>query len=222
MKTLTITVDGPAGAGKSTIAKILADSLKSTYIDTGAMYRSVTCAALLYQIDVNNEPELTKLAKDIKAEYKDSKLEYYINGLYLSPFVRSIAVSSNVSEVSIHAGVRRAMVELQRRIANESPFGAVMEGRDTGSTVLPGADLKIFLTASLEERVNRRHEQYLRKNIHINRIDVKAEIEKRDRIDSERKVSPLSVPSGAILIDSTELNIEEVIDKILMFVKQRD
>lgn len=216
-----ITIDGPAGAGKSTIAKSLASKLNYFYIDTGAMYRSVTCAAILYQVDPDDGFELTKLAKELKAEFINKDLHYFINNLYITPFIRSIAVNNLVSEVSVHYGVREELLTLQRDLAENNPFeGTVIEGRDTGTVVLPNAAVKIFLTASLDERVSRRVKQYEKQGLEVDPLKIQEELAKRDKIDSTRDISPLKRATDAIDIDSTGLNICQVLETIMPFLKQ--
>lgn len=216
----SITIDGPAGAGKSTIAKSLASQLNYFYIDTGAMYRSVTCASILYQISCNDENYLASLAAKLETKFQEDTVHYYIDGLYLTPFIRSIAVNNLVSEVSVHNLVRQKLVSHQRRIAKENPLeGTVMEGRDTGTVVLPDADLKIFLTASLEERVRRRVEQYEEQGLEVDPDSIREDLAKRDKIDSSRKISPLKKADDAIVLNSTNLSIDQVLDRIKKLIK---
>lgn len=219
MRKLAITIDGPAGAGKSTIAKLVANKLNYTLIDTGAMYRSVTCAAILYEVDVNDSYRLLKLATQLEPRFINSSIHYYINGLYITPFIRDLAVSGSVSQVSTHESVRNAMVNLQRKIANNSPNGSVMEGRDAGSTVLPNANIKIYLTASVDTRTLRRFNQLQKQGLTVSIEEIKRDIEKRDKIDSEREISPLTIPKNAQIIDSSNMSINEVVEQILKAVK---
>ncbi len=215
-----ITIDGPAGAGKSTIAKELAKDLNYFYIDTGAMYRSVTCASILYQISCNDEEKLSGLASKLKIKFSDNKAQYYIEDLYITPFIRSLAVNNFVSEVSVHKKVREELVKIQRRLAEDNPLdGTVMEGRDTGTVVLPDANLKIYLTASLEERVRRRVEQYEIQGFEVDSVKIKNDLAKRDKIDSSRSIAPLKKAKDAIVVDSTNLRIEEVLEKIKNLIK---
>jgi cytidylate kinase len=215
-----ITIDGPAGAGKSTIAKSLAKELNYFYIDTGAMYRSVTCASILYQISCDDEEKLAEVASKLRTKFINDEAHYFIKDLYITPFIRSLAVNNFVSEVSVHKKVRDELVKFQRKLANENPLeGTVMEGRDTGTVVLPNANLKIYLTASLEERVRRRVEQYELQGLEVDPNDIKKDLAKRDKIDSSRKVAPLKKANDAIIVDSTNLSINEVLKKIKKLIK---
>ena len=210
-----IALDGPAGAGKSSVARELARRLKIKYLDTGAMYRSVTCASILYEISSDDENSSGDLAKNITPKFKGKELKYYINNLHIMPFIRSIPVNESVSEVSVHKSVRETLVDLQRSLSYDNPYnGTVMEGRDTGTVVLPQADLKIFLTASIKERIRRRIEQYEEQGLDVDYETIKKDLEKRDRIDSTRAISPLKIADDGIELDSTNLSIEEVITKI--------
>ncbi len=218
MDNYTITIDGPAGSGKSTIAKILAKELGLTYIDTGAMYRAVTLLALENGIDVDDEQAILDLAKKVKIDIDnhatdaDKYTSVTIDGRDVTGPIRSREVGAAVSMVSKLSGVRKYMVSLQREMAQGAK--AVLEGRDTGSVVFPDALLKIFLTASLEERINRRKQQLLQNGQKADRALIKEEIIHRDKIDSGRQDSPLVVPQGGVIVDTTGLSIKEVVEKI--------
>ncbi len=218
MDNYTITIDGPAGSGKSTIAKILAKELGLTYIDTGAMYRAVTLLALENGIDVDDEQAILDLAKKVKIDIDnhatdaDKYTSVTIDGRDVTEPIRSREVGAAVSMVSKLSGVRKYMVSLQREMAQGAK--AVLEGRDTGSVVFPDALLKIFLTASLEERINRRKQQLLQNGQKADRALIKEEIIHRDKIDSGRQDSPLVVPQGGVIVDTTGLSIKEVVEKI--------
>ncbi len=213
-----ITIDGPAGSGKSTVAKILARELGLKYIDTGAMYRAITLIALQNNIDYNDEKSILKIARKIEIELDNNSVEekkytmIKLNGIDVTDEIRSIEIGAAVSIVSKLSGIRKYLVSLQRKFIENG--NAVLEGRDTGSVVCPDAILKIYLTASLEERIRRRilqmkeNGQLFKKNI------IKKEITERDRIDSTRKDSPLIIPDNGVIIDTTKLSIREVVDKI--------
>lgn len=217
-----IAIDGPAGAGKSTIAKKLAKRFNYRYLDTGAMYRAVTWYLIDNNIDISNKKKLTEIAKDIDISFKTDKKNgstyIYINGKNVTNKIRKNKVDKNVSNVAKVSGVRTEMVKIQQEIAEEGEI--VVDGRDIASRVLPDADLKIYLTATVEERARRRHNELLEKDIASDLEKVKKEIKERDYIDKNRKNSPLVKTEDAILIDSTDLSIEEVLDKISSLIKE--
>jgi len=220
-----ITIDGPAGSGKSTVAKILARDLGLKYIDTGAMYRAITLIAIKNNISYEDEESILKLAKSIILEIDsnagdESKYTMVkINGEDFTDEIRSREVGEAVSIVSKLSGVRKYLVNLQRKLIKNG--NAVLEGRDTGSVVCPDAALKIFLTASLNERIKRRDLQIKKVGQSLKRDIIKNEIISRDKIDSSRENSPLIIPENGILIDTTGLSIKEVVDKIKGLYYQR-
>ena len=213
-----ITIDGPAGSGKSTVAKILARQLGFKYIDTGAMYRAITLAVLQNKINYDDEKSIIKLTRSIKLELDSTSVDerkytkVKLNGIDVTDELRSKEVGAAVSIISKISGVRRYLVSLQRKFVKDG--SAVLEGRDTGSVVCPDALLKIYLTASLEERIKRRDLQVREKGQVLKRDIIKKEIISRDKIDSSRKDSPLVIPKNGIIIDTTGLSIREVVDKI--------
>lgn len=217
---ISIAIDGPAGAGKSTIAKLLAKKLGATYIDTGAMYRTLTYKALENGISLENEEELTELLLNSKIELVpvEDKQMVLLDGKDVTEQIRSPKVSQYVSIVAKHANVRKYMVELQKAFAKETSI--VMDGRDIGSIVLPNANVKIFLTASIEERARRRHKELLHKGYQPVLAEILQDIENRDRLDRERESSPLVKADDAILIDATSLTIDEVVNQIFSLAKQ--
>ena len=220
-----ITIDGPAGSGKSTIAKLLSKELGLKYIDTGAMYRAITLLALKKNIDCNDEKSILKLAKKSRIELDSNPLDenkytvIKLNGADVTNEIRSKEVGAAVSIVSKLSGIRKHLVNIQRELAKSGK--AILEGRDTGSIVFPNAILKVFLTASLEERVKRREIQNKDKGEILNKKTIKKEIAGRDRIDSSRQDSPLIVPDDSIIIDSTKMSIREVADKIKKIYNER-
>ncbi|MBN1298532.1 MAG: (d)CMP kinase, partial [Actinobacteria bacterium] len=201
-----ITIDGPAGSGKSTIAKLLAKELGLTYVDTGATYRTLTLLAIDNNIDLVDSDSILKLAKksQIELESVPGDIQQFtkvkLNGKDVTEAIRTDKVGAAVSVVSKLPDVRKHLVKIQRDIAGKNP--SVLEGRDTGSVVFPNAVLKIYLTADLDERIKRREKQNNEKGLSADKIDIKKEIESRDHIDSSRKDSPLIVPKDAIIIDS--------------------
>jgi len=213
-----ITIDGPAGSGKSTIAKMLAKEFSMVYIDTGAMYRALTLLALENNIDLNDENSILEKAKKVKFKFdnKVSDLSKYtkvfLNNRDITLEIRSKEVGSAVSIVSKLSKIRKYLVNFQRDLAYKHP--SVLEGRDTGSVVCPDAICKIFLTADIDERVNRREKQLQTHNQQLPKDQIKSEIQNRDKIDSSREDSPLVIPNGAVVIDTTFMNIQEVFNKI--------
>ena len=211
MSNLVIAVDGPAGAGKSTIAKLIADKLNINYIDTGAMYRAVTYKCLQNNIDINNEEEVINIAKECDIDFKDNNI--YLNGNILKDEIRTMEVSNNVSNVAKIKEVRYLMVDIQRNIGKMS--SVILDGRDIGSYVFPNADYKFFLVATPEERGNRRYKELINKGYDVNLEEIIKDIIKRDEIDSNREFAPLVKAEDAIEIDTTGKNIDEVVNSVL-------
>lgn len=216
---ISIALDGPAGSGKSTIARTVALKFNYIYIDTGAMYRAITLKALQHKVPMDNNEALTQLAHQTLIRFKyveiegASQLRVIMDGSDVSEAIRSLEVTNNVSLVSAIAGVREALVKLQRDMAQEG--GVVMDGRDIGTVVLPNAELKVFLTASVKERSKRRWLELKAKGIEVDPDELEEQIRKRDEFDSNREVNPLRQAVDAILIDTTELSIDEVTDQIV-------
>ncbi|MFZ3172216.1 MAG: (d)CMP kinase [Carboxydocellales bacterium] len=220
MKKYSIAIDGPAGAGKSTIAKFLAGELGYVYVDTGAMYRAVTLKALENNVDLNNGEALTSLVQNTKV-YLDldstGSQRVFLDGQQVTQQIRTTIVTRNVSQVSAVPGVRLEMVRLQQKMAEHG--GVIMDGRDIGSFVLPGADFKFFLTASIEERARRRLGELQDKGEDVDLEQIKADIALRDLMDSERKFAPLVQTPDAILIDSSQLSINRVVATMLAYIQ---
>lgn len=206
-----ITIDGPSGAGKSTVAKLIADKLGFKYLDTGAMYRAVTLYMIENQVDIKNEEEVINALNKLNIGF-DSNYRVYLDSQDITEDIRKEKVVKFVSEVSAISSVRRKMVDLQRDIAKEGNY--ILDGRDAGSVVFPNADYKFYLEASLEERAKRRYKEELSKEVDISFEAVKGSIKKRDKYDSNRKDSPLVVPENAIIIDTTNMTIDEVAEEI--------
>ncbi|MEH7355246.1 (d)CMP kinase [Neobacillus drentensis] len=220
-KKLSIAIDGPAAAGKSTVAKIVAEKLSYMYIDTGAMYRALTYKAIVNHLNLEEEALLFDmlLSTDIKLLPSDKGQLVYLDNKDVTQEIRSSEVTNNVSIVSIHQKVREEMVRRQQAFATKG--GVVMDGRDIGTHVLPGAEIKVFLLASVEERAERRHIENLQKGFPSDLEKLKEEIALRDKIDSEREVAPLKKADDAIEIDTTSLTIPEVVEKIMALVHER-
>ena len=209
-----IAIDGPAGAGKSTVAKIVAEKLGYTYIDTGAMYRGVAWKTLRDDKDAPDEAILRAVHDiDVRLACTESGTRVTVDGTDVTAEIRTPEVTHIVSRVAALGPVREKMVELQRAMAADS--AVVMDGRDIGTNVLPNADVKIFLTASVEERARRRYDEMVAKGYAVNFDALKDEIASRDKQDSERAISPLRQAEDAVLLDSTALSIDEVVARIL-------
>ncbi len=214
---MQIAIDGPAGAGKSTIARLVAQLFDFTYIDTGAMYRAITLKAMQLNVELNDEDAFDFLDQT-SFDYKDGVL--FMDGRDVSKEIRSREVSNNVSLVSSHRKVRRILVDRQRRIAaNKS---VVMDGRDIGYNVLPDADFKFYLTANVETRAKRRFLENAQNGIHIPLEDLKKEIIARDDFDTNRAVTPLKPADDAIIIDTSDMPIEDVVKSIEAIVREED
>jgi cytidylate kinase len=217
-KPSTIAIDGTVASGKSTIGGLLAEQLGYTYLDTGAMYRAVTWVALQQGMDIADEEAITALAASIVINitrptvYDGRQYTVYVNEQDVTWQIRRPEVDANVSPVSAYPGVRKALTDQQRRIGRQGRI--VMVGRDIGTVVLPGADLKIYLDATVEERACRRYREILKRGEEANYKEVLASMLRRDRIDSEREAAPLCPADDAVIIDTTELSIAEVIAKV--------
>ena len=218
-----IAIDGPAASGKSTLALHLASHLGYLYFDTGVMYRAATLAGLQARIPPSDEKRITELAFDMSIDVRPAshhdgrQYDVIVNGEDVTWALRSEAVDANVSQVSTYAGVRKAMTEMQREIGRRG--GVVMVGRDIGTVVLPEADLKLYLEGSVEARAKRRHEERLARGEEVEYEEVLETMRTRDRIDSSRDLAPLHPAEDAVIIDSTNMSIEEVLERALELVK---
>ncbi len=215
---MIIAIDGPAGSGKTTVAKRLAKRLNIFYLDTGATYRALTWKALKENVDLDDEDKLEGLAKDLKISFDFDKERVYLDDEDVTAEIRTPLVDRNISKVASKPKVRKILVELQRNLARCNDF--VVEGRDTTTVVFPRADFKFYLDADFVVRAQRRFKELKERGISITFEDVKRDLEKRDRADLTRKVGPLKRAKDAIYIDSTELSIEEVVEKLYRIVSQ--
>lgn len=220
-KKISIAIDGPAAAGKSTVAKIVAENLSYIYIDTGAMYRALTLRAIEKNIDLQDESSLLTILQDIKLTLLPGEKGQlvFLNDKDVTNDIRTSVVTNSVSIVAKHRLVRQEMVARQQQFAGDG--GVVMDGRDIGTHVLPDAEVKIFLLASVEERAMRRHNENLLKGFPSDLEELKEEISLRDKLDSERETAPLKKADDAIVIDTTSLSINQVVEKILSCAYER-
>lgn len=214
MKKLVVAIDGPAGAGKSTVAQLAAKELGYTYIDTGAMYRAVAWKVLRQGGEVTDEKILAVVPDiDVDLSYENGKTTVRVDGQDVTSEIRTPEVSHIVSKVAALGPVREKMVDLQRKMAERG--GVLMDGRDIATNVLPGADVKIYLTASIAERANRRYKELREKGLAVDLADIEHDIAARDKADMEREISPLVQADDATLLDTTGMTIPEVVARII-------
>ena len=212
---MSIAIDGPAGAGKSTIAKMIGDKYELMYINTGSMYRAVTLFAMRNSINEDDIDRLCALIETLDMRFEKDNL--IVNGEDITEEIRSLEVTNNVSKYASVAEVRKKLVDMQRKIA--ANYNVIMDGRDIGTVVLKDATIKVFLTARAEERAKRRYKELMDKNVETKYEDILSDIERRDYIDSNREVDPLKKADDAIEIDSSLMNIEEVVNEISKLVE---
>jgi cytidylate kinase len=212
---ISVAIDGPAGAGKSTVAKLLAKKFGFMYINTGAMYRAVTLAAMENNIASNDIEALCKLADSLEMHFEGDDI--FLNGENISEKITTPEISNNVSKYAAISEVREKLVFLQRKMSEK--YSVVMDGRDIGTVVLKDAQFKFYLVASAEERAKRRYDEFISKGIQVNYDKILEDIKRRDYLDSTREVSPLTKAEDAIEIDSTDMNIEQVVDTMVEYIK---
>ena len=217
---MIIAIDGPAGAGKSTVAKILAKKLGFLYIDTGAMYRALTFKVLENNIPINDEARINELAKKVKIDLRnnqDGSLTVTLDGQDVSLEIRKARITQFVSDIAKIKNVRHVLVKMQRELGKKGD--CVLDGRDIGTVVFPDAAKKFFIDAASSTRVQRRFKELngLGQNIAV--LDVEKDLSNRDKIDSTREISPLRLAVDAIYIDTTELSIEQVVEKMFQLIK---
>lgn len=208
---MNIAIDGPAGAGKSTIAKILAEKLGMNYIDTGAMYRAITLKAIENNIDFNDVSSLINLVNNTDIKISNGRI--YLDNKDVTNKIRTPLVNQKVSIIAAISEIREKMIYLQKKLAEDG--NVIMDGRDIGTVVLPNASLKFFITATVEERAKRRFLELKAKGYDVNYDNIKKEILSRDEQDMKRKISPLKLAEDAIVIDTSNKEIEEIIQEIL-------
>lgn len=218
---MNIAIDGPAGAGKSTIARKLAEKLGYIYVDTGAMYRAMALCVLNQGINAKKEAQVVFAAEeaDISIQYQQGEQQVILNGENVTGQIRKEAVSRMASSISVYPAVRKKLVALQQKLAKTADV--IMDGRDIGTCVLPDAKVKIYLTASVEARAKRRFLELTEKGADCNLDEIKKDIEERDYRDMHREASPLKQAEDAVLVDSSNMNIEEVVEAILNIWQER-
>ena len=220
-KNLIIAIDGPAGSGKSTTAKIVAQKLDFLYIDTGAMYRAMTYLAIRNKI-LDDKNKIVELAErsEIELNFINGTTQVKVKGENLTNHIRTIEVNKNVSKISKIEGLRKILVKKQREMATIG-IGVVMEGRDIGTIVFPNADVKVYLTAIIDERAKRRVKEYAEIGKHVSLNEIKSNLQYRDITDSNRETSPLMKAADAIVVDTSDVSIKEQVDLILNEVQNK-
>lgn len=222
MKNFIVTIDGPAASGKSTVAKLLAKKLGASFFDTGAMYRAVTFAAMESGVDLANEEKILDIfeSKHFSFTVENNSMKVQIDGKDVTESIRRQDVTANAKYIASAPRVRGKLVEMQRQFASEHQ-AIVTEGRDQGTVAFPNADVKFFMSAQPGERARRRLAELKAKGINENLEQIQESIEKRDKSDIERSVGPLKPADDAIIIDTTELDIEQVVEKLLGFIREK-
>lgn len=218
---INIAIDGPAGAGKSTIAKKLAKELGFVYVDTGAMYRSMGLYFLRKGVDGKDEADIQAGCPEIQVsiQYENNEQQVLLNGENVSGLIRTEEVGKMASTISAYGFVRDTLTELQRNLAKTQ--NVIMDGRDIGTCILPNADVKIYLTASVECRATRRYKELLGRGVEANYEEIAADIAKRDEQDMNREVAPLKQAEDAVLVDSSDMNIDEVVEAIRKIYQEK-
>lgn len=217
----SIAIDGPAGAGKSTIARMVAEKLEFIYVDTGAMYRAMALYFIRNDIDDKDEPAVSGACSDIHVsiEYQDGEQQVILNGENVNSLIRTEEVSMMTSSTAKYPAVRSKLMSLQRELA--ATQNVIMDGRDIGTCVLPDADVKIYLTASVEERARRRYLEQSQRGVTCDIKDIERDIAARDEQDMNREIAPLRKAEDAVLVDSSDMNIEQVVDEIIRIYENK-
>lgn len=216
-----IAIDGPAGAGKSTIAKLVAKKLGFVYVDTGSMYRAMALYCIRNGVAKDDEPAVSKACDEMEIiiEYKEGIQLVILNGEVVNDYIRTEEVSAMTSAIAVYEKVREKLLNIQRELALK--YNVIMDGRDIGTNVLKNADVKIYLTASVDTRANRRYLEHKEKGVECDLEEIKKDIEDRDYRDMNRKISPLKQAEDAVLVDSSDMNIEQVVDAIIDIVDKK-
>lgn len=216
-----IAIDGPAGAGKSTIAKLVAKKLNYVYVDTGSMYRAMALACIRNGIKADEKEKVVEITKnvDVSISYEDGVQQVYLDGENVNQYIRTEEVGNMTSAISVYAPVREKLVELQKKLAKKQDV--IMDGRDIGTCVLKDAFLKIYLTASSKTRAVRRFKELTEKGVECNLEDIENDIIERDYRDMHREISPLTKADDAVLLDSSNMSIEQVVEEIIKLVEER-
>ena len=218
---MIIAIDGPAGSGKSTIAKLLAKELGFTYIDTGAMYRAVALKIKRLGIDPDNKEAVVNVLKETDTRLKtNEEIKVFLDGEDVSSEIRTEEIGKIASKIARYPEVRKILVEMQRKIGEEAK-NAVIEGRDTGTVIFPDADIKIFMTAKPEVRAERRFKELKEKGLNVSYEEILKEILERDKLDTTREDSPLKPAKDAIIIDTSDKTLKDVFKEILSIVRSR-
>jgi cytidylate kinase len=215
---ISVAIDGPAGAGKSTIAKIIGEKFNLMYINTGAMYRAVTLNAMNANVSENDVADLIKIVESLEMHFEEDRL--FVNKEDLTDMINMPIISNNVSRYAAVPEIREILVKLQQNIAKK--FNVIMDGRDIGTVVLSDAPFKFYLTATSEERAKRRYEELKAKGIEVDYNTILSEIEKRDYVDTHREVTPLIKADDAIEIDSSALDINGVVETIVGYINSKN
>jgi CMP/dCMP kinase len=220
-KKMVITIDGPAGAGKSTVSKILAKKLDYIYLDTGALYRALAYKGLKLKISLDEVSSLTNLCLNTKVALKNigGQIKVYVDDEDVEEKIRTEEIGLAASKISTFAVVREKLLDLQREAGAQG--GIIAEGRDMGSVVFPNADYKFYLDAKLEERIKRRHKELSVKDTSVKYKSIKKDMLIRDEQDKQRELAPLKAPDGAIIVDSDNLSVEEVVEKIISYISTK-
>lgn len=219
-----VAIDGPAGAGKSTVSRMVADRLGFAMVDTGAIYRTVALAAVQAGVPFDDDEGLARIVRTATIEFRPGEgggQRVHLDGADVSAAIRTPEISRAASAVSARQVVRDGLLDLQRRLARAAPVGAVLEGRDIGTVVFPDADAKFFVTARPEIRAARRHAELLARGAQTTYEEVLADLERRDRADRERAIAPLKPAADAIVVDTSDLAVEAVVDAIVREVERR-